>query len=183
MEHEIKIKQWLGEDTLRMQALGIAAACNLPDWCLAAGFVRNLVWDKVYQSSFMQPLNDIDLIYFNPADTSEQSDRLLEQRLRRSTKLPWSVKNQARMHLRNNDHPYQSTVDAMSYWVELETAIGARFDAHGNIELVSPFGFKSLFSGTISLNPKRAKLLDFNRRINEKKWLEIWPDLKVNSGC
>ncbi|MBU1438587.1 MAG: nucleotidyltransferase family protein [Gammaproteobacteria bacterium] len=181
MEQETTIKQWLSEDSLRMQALVIAARCNLPDWCLAAGFVRNLVWDKVHQSATSQPLNDIDLIYFNPSDISEQRDRLIEQQLHSISKLPWSVKNQARMHLRNNDNPYNSTLDAMSYWVEIETAVGARLDEYGNLVLVSPFGLNALFEGTVSLNPKRPKLMDFNRRITDKKWLEIWPALKVNS--
>jgi uncharacterized protein len=181
LEQETTIKQWLSEDSLRMQALVIAARCNLPDWCLAAGFVRNLVWDKVHQSATSQPLNDIDLIYFNPLDISEQRDRLIEQQLHSISKLPWSVKNQARMHLRNNDNPYNSTLDAMSYWVEIETAVGARLDEYGNLVLVSPFGLNALFEGTVSLNPKRPKLMDFNRRITDKKWLEIWPALKVNS--
>jgi uncharacterized protein len=181
LEQETTIKQWLSEDSLRMQALVIAARCNLPDWCLAAGFVRNLVWDKVHQSATSQPLNDIDLIYFNPSDISEQRDRLIEQQLHSISKLPWSVKNQARMHLRNNDNPYNSTLDAMSYWVEIETAVGARLDEYGNLVLVSPFGLNALFEGTVSLNPKRPKLMDFNRRITDKKWLEIWPALKVNS--
>jgi uncharacterized protein len=181
LEQETTIKQWLSEDSLRMQALVIAARCNLPDWCLAAGFVRNLVWDKVHQSATSQPLNDIDLIYFNPSDISEQRDRLIEQQLHSISKLPWSVKNQARMHLRNNDNPYNSTLDAMSYWVEIETAVGARLDEYGNLVLVSPFGLNALFEGTVSLNRKRPKLMDFNRRITDKKWLEIWPALKVNS--
>ena len=43
MNHECQIKQWLAGDEGRMQALRLAQQCGLPDWCLAAGFVRNLV--------------------------------------------------------------------------------------------------------------------------------------------
>ncbi len=41
------------------------------------------------------------------------------------------------MHERNNDNPYGSTSDAMTYWVEVETAVGANLSAQGDIEIIS----------------------------------------------
>ncbi|ACJ30098.1 Conserved hypothetical protein [Shewanella piezotolerans WP3] len=38
-----QIIKWLEEDKYRYQALLIAESLNLPQWMLAAGFVRNLV--------------------------------------------------------------------------------------------------------------------------------------------
>ena len=61
MDHEAVTKHWLTNDPARMAALTIAAAQELPDWCLAAGFVRNLVWDKLHDFSSSTPLNDIDV--------------------------------------------------------------------------------------------------------------------------
>jgi hypothetical protein len=72
---ELILKQWLANDEKRMQALNIAARCNLSDWWLAAGFVRNLVWDQLHGYSKPIPLNDLDLVYFCIADCSEQRDR------------------------------------------------------------------------------------------------------------
>lgn len=57
-----QIKNWLSSDPERMEALSIAARLELPDWCLAAGFLRNLVWDKLHGFSSATALNDIDLI-------------------------------------------------------------------------------------------------------------------------
>ncbi|HGB3473288.1 TPA: nucleotidyltransferase family protein [Salmonella enterica subsp. diarizonae serovar 61:l,v:z35] len=37
-----------------------------------------------------------------------------------------SVKNQSRMHLRNDDHPCRSTENALLYWPETATAAGWR---------------------------------------------------------
>lgn len=181
MSHEATIKQWIVEDPARMQALTTAASLGLPDWCLAAGFVRNLVWDKTHDFGSLTTLNDIDLIYFDAADDSETSDRLFERQLLDALGFPWSVKNQARMHRRNNDSPYTSTSDAMSYWPEVETAVGATLDESGQVVLVSPFGFEALFNFTVTMSVKRPKPQVFCERVTTKRWLEIWPRLVVNA--
>lgn len=181
MDHEALIKQWVMSDPARVEALTIAAAQKLPGWCLAAGFVRNLVWDKLHNFSSSTALNDIDLIYFDPYDISVSRDKEIEHWLRSNSKFPWSVKNQARMHERNRDRPYTSTEDAMSFWVEVETAVGAALDDGGEVIIVAPLGVKPLFDYTITLNPKRPKRTDFEARVCSKQWLEIWPKLVVNA--
>lgn len=179
MEYDALIKKWLMSDPNRMEALTIAAELKLPGWCLAAGFVRNLVWDKLHDFSSNTALNDIDLIYFDPDDISDSRDYEIEQCLKEVSTFPWSVKNQARMHERNRDCPYTSTEDAMSFWVEVETAVGAALDDDGDVILVAPFGVKTLFGYTITLNPKRPKRMDFEARICAKRWLQTWPRLVV----
>ncbi|MBP5980202.1 MAG: nucleotidyltransferase family protein [Halomonas sp.] len=179
MNHTAQLEQWIAQDKKRMEALYVAAEMGLSDWCLAAGFVRNLAWDKLHGVSIPTAFNDIDLIYFDPSDISEARDRHIEKRLKQIADLPWSVKNQARMHVRNLDQPYTSTADAMSYWVEVQTAVGAKLDDNGEVTIIAPFGVEPLFDFTITLNARRPKPLDFKRRIAEKRWLEIWPQLKV----
>ena len=181
MNNSEQIEEWISEDAMRMQALSIASALGLSDWCLAAGFVRNLTWDKVHGYSCATALNDIDLIYFNPDDTSEKADRALEIRLNAISDFPWSVKNQARMHMRNSDRPYASTEDAMSYWVEVETAVGATLSDSQDIDIIAPFGVDVLFEYTITPNSKRLKPEAFAQRMQEKRWLDIWPKLMVNA--
>ncbi|WP_198938031.1 nucleotidyltransferase family protein [Alkanindiges hydrocarboniclasticus] len=165
-----------------MQILQIAANfCqknHLNDWCLGAGFVRNLVWDHLHHYIDAVPLNDIDLIYFNPANLLESTDLQFEQELRKQFNINWSVKNQARMHRRNNDLPYKNTANAMSYWPEMETAVGVLI-RQNRLEIIAPFGLASLFAGHITLNPKRPKLEIFQQRIQHKRWLEKWPKLQI----
>ena len=180
MDYFKTIRTWIEQDAMRMEALAIARALDLPDWCLAAGFVRNLVWDRLHEFKSPTNLNDIDLIYFDSMKPHEAIDRELENRLQTTSKLPWSVKNQARMHKRNSDNPYSSTEDAMSYWVEAETAVGATLSAGGEIEILAPLGIDLLFQYTITPNIKRVKPTQFAQRIKEKRWLEIWPKLEVN---
>ena len=51
-------------------------------------------------------------------------DRAIEAELRAlAPGIDWSVKNQARMHLRNGDPPYSGATDAMRHWPETATAI------------------------------------------------------------
>jgi len=179
-EAEDKIIQWLRNDSVRLQALKVAAELNLPQAYLAAGFVRNLVWDNLYRAGELTPLNDIDLIYFNADNIEPDFDRECETKLKAIIDLPWSVKNQARMHVRNKDMPYASTADAISYWTETETAVAARYNlTTEQIEIVSSFGVACLFGATITLNPKRPKVDDFYQRIENKNWLTQWPELKV----
>lgn len=177
MNYETQVKNWISKEPQRMEALTIAAAQELPGWCIAAGFVRNLVWDRLHGFASATALNDIDLIFFDPNDLSDSRDLEVEQKLRGISGLPWSVKNQARMHERNLDRPYTSTEDAMSFWVEIETAVGVALDEFGEVVIIAPLGIEELFDYTITLNPKRPKLEAFEERMSNKRWLEIWPKL------
>ncbi len=176
------LREWIAADPLRMRALRIASALSLPDWCIAAGFVRNLAWDRLHRFDAPTPLTDIDLIYFDPAQPGKQQERDIEAHLAGiDPDLPWSVRNQARMHERNDDPPYRSTLDAMSYWVELETAIGVKLDESGRIVIVSAFGLDSLFAKKITPNRKHRQPAEFSSRLTKKDWLRIWPELQVQA--
>ena len=169
----------IAQDRHRMALLAAAKSLELKDWCIAAGFVRNLVWDYLHGYKVATAINDVDVVYFDPDYQSAEWDRELEARLNDRVKCRWSVKNQARMHLRNHDREYRSTADAMSYWPEVETAIGVTLLANGELALVAPFGTKALFDLTVTLNPKRPKPAEFRRRIEQKGWLTQWPQLVV----
>lgn len=175
-----QILAWIEQDPLRMRALREAQKLGLNDWCLAAGFVRNLVWDRLHQRSDNSPLNDIDVVHFNSQDLSPETDRQYEKQLETlAPDLPWSVKNQARMHLKYSREPYTSTCDAMSYWVEIETAVGVRLNADNQLELVAPLGIDSLFTFTISANPKHGIPEVLQQRARDKRWTERWPQLAI----
>ncbi len=179
---EQQIMTWLREESLHLQALTQASTQNLNDAWLAAGFVRNLVWDRLHGYTQATPLNDIDVVYFNSQDCSVETDERYEQRLKaQSPELPWSVKNQARMHERHGHMPYASSAEAMSYWVEVETAIGARMNTDGQIELNAPLGLDALFAFSITPNPRHAIPAVFAERVRSKGWLSRWPKLSVKA--
>lgn len=179
MNYEQQIVNLVESDALRMKALAAVDALGLPDWLIAAGFVRNLVWGDIF--GIEADINDIDAIYFCGRDTSEERDRGLEDRLFEvRPELPWSVKNQARMHIRNGDRTYENTLDAMSFWPEKQTAIGVKLDAAGKVVVRHCFDLALQFSGAVNRNPKRS-METFNSRVAGKGWLTIWPSLRVET--
>jgi len=172
------IEELLKADAARMAALHALAALALPDAWLAAGFVRNLVWDALhgYQPT---PLNDIDVIFFDAEDRrGDRAHRAQAELLYQQPEQHWQVRNQALMHIRNGDRPYLSCADAMRFWPEVETAVGARIVRGGRIELLAQFGTESLRAGRITPNPKRSRDIFFDR-LASKRWLLHWPKLIV----
>lgn len=174
-----KIIQLIRQDESRMKALECVRKLQLPQCYLAAGFVRNLIWDHLHQKSEPTILNDADVIYFNPNESDPNSFKEHEFTLTKfMPQLNWQVRNQAMMHHRNGDIPYESALDAMSYWPEKETAVAIRSVEPGVFECISAFGFESLFNFQITHNPKRKRAI-FDERVKSKGWLKQWPNLTV----
>lgn len=177
MSQKQRIINLIENDVFRMRALTVVGSLNLPDWLIAAGFVRNLIWDDCFNTQTQ--VNDIDVIYFCREDISEARDELLEEQLKViCPEYPWSVKNQARMHIKNGDNPYQNTLGAMRYWPEKQTSIGVKLDADGCVDVRHCFELDVQFSGQINRNPARSKKV-FERRVLTKRWVDIWPGLIV----
>ncbi|GBU13697.1 nitrate reductase [Enterobacterales bacterium] len=170
---------WIEQDPMRMLALRTAQELGLNDWCLAAGFVRNLVWDRLHELTQTTPLNDIDVIYFDSQVICVETEKRLEQRLSKTAALPWSVKNQARMHILHDHRPYSSSSEAMSYWVETETVIGATLSSNGEVILVAPLGTAELFEFSITANPRHGNPQVMLERAESKGWLTRWPRLRL----
>src|SRR3546814_5514712 len=52
-----------------MAILRAVRSLDLPDWAVGAGAIRNRVWDRMYALPD-GPLADIDVLFFNAADTT-----------------------------------------------------------------------------------------------------------------
>ncbi|WP_239480582.1 nucleotidyltransferase family protein [Parashewanella hymeniacidonis] len=181
-KHQQQLFSWLLEDNQRMQVLKtvetVADEFKLGDCWIAAGFVRNLIWDKLhgYDSN---ALNDIDVIHFSKGEDTSFDLALQSKLTLIQPYLPWSVKNQSLMHTRNGDAPYISCSHSMTFWPEIETAVAVRL-LSGELQINSPFGLESLFLLNLTHNHKRPRTL-FNQRCEQKEWLTIYPKLKVLS--
>ena len=161
----------------RLELLRAVASLEVPDCWIAAGAVRNAVWDALHGYPRSTPLADVDVIWFDPARIDPKLDRALEARLaERLPGVPWSVKNQARMHIRNNHEPYADSLDAMRRWPETATSIAARLAADGMIDLCAAHGFTDLLG--LILRPTRPDA-PFWERVTGKGWLQTWPKLLV----
>jgi uncharacterized protein len=164
-------------DPMRMELLEAVRSLALPDCAIGAGFVRNRVWDVAHGNA-ETPLADVDVLFHDPSDVSREREELLEQELGRLANAPWSVKNQARMHLRNGDRPYRSTEDAISFWLETPTCVAVKLSAAGELELIAPYGVDDLVTMIVRPTPRgREKPEAYRDRVRAKQWQRTWPKL------
>src|SRR6185369_11248783 len=104
------IARIIAEDAIAMKQLRAARALALPDWCIAAGFVRNRIWDHLHGISPPREPADIDVLYYDLADLSKETEAIYEKQLDALLPgLPWQVRNQARMHVWKGLPQHEST--------------------------------------------------------------------------
>ncbi|QPC45905.1 nucleotidyltransferase family protein [Mangrovibacillus cuniculi] len=173
------------KDQAMMDVLKAVKQLHLPDWWVCAGFIRTKVWDTLHRFPAPTILPDVDVVYFDPVNVNEDSEKELESQLYTLMPgIPWSVKNQARMHVVNNQAPYISTTDAISKFPETATAIGASLDVENNVILTVPWGVDDLWNMEIRPTPDFESGGElsaiYEKRLRDKCWEEKWPLVKVH---
>lgn len=182
---EKDIVEWIRNDKWMMDILITVHTLQLPDWWICAGFVRSKVWDVLHGIETRSPLPDIDVVFFDSAHVQLDYELKFESTLKSlNPEIPWSVKNQARMHLRNDDTPYMSSTDAISRFPETATAVGVRLDSQGNVILTAPYGIEDLIHLVVRptqhfINNAIIKGALYNDRINKKRWEQHWNKLQI----
>ncbi|MGX1827457.1 nucleotidyltransferase family protein [Paenibacillus taichungensis] len=180
MLHEEKLIQAITEHEQLMHDLRRVRSLGLPQCYIGAGYIRNYIWDVLHGYPLRELHSDIDVVYYDTEDMREKRDLLLEQMLREQTgNSKWTVKNQARMHLRNGNKPYQSTEDALRYWPEIVTAIGVRLDEQGQVRICAPHGLEDLYGLIVRQSPFFSDADYYNHRVEKKCWQQQWPKLTI----
>ncbi|WP_259779632.1 nucleotidyltransferase family protein [Aestuariispira ectoiniformans] len=181
MEHTEQLRDLVMADPWRVRCLSVLRDV-MPDVWIGAGFVRNLVWDWL-GGPIRLPLDDVDIVYFDRQDIDEATEKTFETVLRNAAPdIPWSVKNQARMHLKHGDDPYRDLVDGLGHWLETATTVSVRFDGQNQMEILGPYGLQDLMAGI--LRPTASgyqRLGHLRRRAEDKGWLRRWPHVKFLS--
>lgn len=173
------VKNWIMEDQFRSQCLDVASHLISGEWYIAAGFVRNLVWDRLHGYTESTALSDIDVIYFNASNTSLAAEVIIENSLKSMmSDCNWSVKNQARMSDKHGHDAYQNCIDAMSFWPEIQTAIGVTKQTDGETRVVSPFSPEQVIKLAVTRNSKCTTQVYYGR-LKNKDWIKTWPELKL----
>jgi hypothetical protein len=181
MQSAEEIEAFIARQPEMVQLLHAVDALGLPDCWIGAGFVRNAVWDALHgRAPDCTLLNDVDVVFHDRADPAAVRDRVLEARLAAHVAgVPWSVKNQARMHTRNHEAPYVDTADALARWPETATAVAVR-PANGAVELLAPHGIGDLIGLLVRPTPAFMSRRDqVARRFAEKGWRARWPKLRL----
>jgi len=179
-----QVAEWLRADGVRWHLLDVVRSLDLPDCWIAAGFIRNMVWDRLHRRDNSPIASDVDVIWYDPSPSrcEANTDREIEAWLRDAEPMfNWSVENQARMHLRNHDAPYESATDAMRYWPETATAVAARRSGPIGCDISAPFGLHDLTALRLRPTPRfiAEKRSIFTARIRDKDWMARWPRLRM----
>lgn len=176
------------KDGWMMSILRTVQSLHLPDWWIGAGFVRSKVWDHLHNYKKRTALPDIDVIYFDIFNPSE--DQIAEMKIQEKTyeeklnklqsDLNWSVKDQSRMHKFHNEQPYKSSEEALSRWVETATCVGVSLNKQGKVVMIAPHGIDDLVN--LLLRPTPGVYSDtkkFYERMEKKDWRKKWPKLEI----
>ncbi len=179
--YEAQLQKIIKEDEHIMSILEAVAELQLPDAWVSAGLIRNKVWDVMH--GIETPIHDIDVIYYDDRDVSLEIEEALEHTLAAlMPNEPWSVKNQARMHLKNGFPPYSSSFDGVAHFTETPTAIAVRL-YKGELEIMAPYGLADLFEKKVRPTPYFQRDGSFwpiyNKRMEEKRWDQIWTCLSI----
>ena len=176
LERIIRGTPWLLEVLETVRSLG------LPDWYLAAGAIRNTVWDALHGRPSLEPQSDLDVIYFDPVNPGNNAEDTLRAA---APRYAWEVTNQASIHHWQSTATgraiaaYDSIATAMASWPETATAVGARLSDHGAMEFVAPYGLVDLFALTLRPSPAASDPSAFASRLRQKAWHLRWPRLRI----
>jgi hypothetical protein len=163
-----------------IERLNAVASLSLLDGQIAAGFIRNAVWDELHgRKTRPPPDEDVDVLYFDSKHTQREDELAIQRRLHSTRPTArWSVKNQARMHVRNGDDPYRDCCHAMWHWPETATAVSARLERQ-DVRITAPHGIDDLLSLVVRPTPHFRRKMDIYRaRLAAKAWAVRWPRLR-----
>jgi|GEM_PF-1532399 len=137
---------------------------------LTGGVLRNTIWNKLHNKHDDFFIDDCDIVFYGK-DVTKRYEKEIERYL--EVELPyinWSVKNQARMHLRNGHLKYKNLDEAIYCFPETSSA----FAINGKWNIIAPYGYQDLLN--LKLAPttfcKTHEPHIFVNRLKQKKWLQ-----------
>lgn len=179
LQNAVRGTAWLWD------ALQLVRAAGPPGAFVAAGAVRDSVWDALTGRVSKGPRGDVDVVYWDDAEP-EGAARRYEMRLRAAKpEVDWEVTNQATVHSwLQQAHglviaPHRSVAAGLATWPETATAVGIRRTGEGELEILAPLGLTDLLGLCLRHNPAQAGPELFWSRLQAKGWMQRWPELKL----
>lgn len=182
LKNETEILDSFRENPDMMAILTIIRDLELKDSWLAAGSIRNFIWNLLSDKPAFDRETDVDVIFFDP-EVSYEETLAIENKLREDfPQYQWELKNQVYMHQHSpHTEPYVNSCDAMSKYPERCTAIGLRLHTDATLELFAPYGLEDILNFQVSPTPHflenddRMKL--YQQRLSKKNWQVKWKNL------
>ena len=157
----------------------------LPDCWVAAGAVAQTIWNRKFGLSPTHGIVDVDIIYFDPIDLTENAEARHAERVCSAfvgVPVRIDVKNEARVHLWYAEKfgrqiaPYNSATDAIASFPTTATAIGLK-PSGSSLLLNAPFGIQDLMNGIVRANKRQITSEIYNAKV--ERWTAIWSGLTV----
>jgi hypothetical protein len=167
-------------------ALRLLDDAGLPDAWLVAGAIYGAVWNRLTGRPPDHGLADVDLIYFDAADTSwEAEDRAIRALapLAAAAGLPVELRNQARVHLwfpQRFGCAYPrlgSATESLRFYLFRAQAVAARPAPDGGVEIAAPFGLDDLFA--LRMAPNRALPVRADHAAKAARIRFLWPEVEI----
>ena len=180
------LREALDRNRTLSAVLSGAAAMNLPDWYLVAGWLYQTVWNVITGQPPEAGILDYDLVYFDPSDLSwEAEDAVIRagDEIFAGLAAPVQIRNQARVHLWYEQKfgspcpPHASSEAAIDTYEATVACLGVRLEPGGRCRVYAPYGLSDVFNLVIRPNPVLA-----TRDVYETKtarWQGQWPGLTV----
>ncbi len=183
-DHFERLRVIVREDAMLMSLLRAVRSVALPDAYVAAGAVRDRVWDRLHDATPLPP-RDVDVVFFDPTNDEARQKRAVATLEAAHPELTWDVVNQARVHhwyRGANGGPVpalRSTEEGIATWPETVTCLGVRLRDDDDLDVCAPHGLDDLFALRWRHHPARASVATFEQRLAKKRVAERWPRVVV----
>ena len=156
---------------------------GLPNCFVAGACFAQTYWNIQHGFNPSVNIKDIDLIYFDPSDLSQEAEQKHAQRIQERfahIAVPVDVKNQARVHLWYQQkfgyaiEAYGSSTEAIDTFPITAGCIGICKEK-GECKIYSTFGFDDLFGGIVQPNKKQITKDIYEAKL--LRWKPLWPNL------
>lgn len=186
MSTERELRRIVRSTDWLLRALTDARQVDPPDWWIGAGAIRTAVWDRLHGYEQPTPMADIDLIFFDPGDLSEEHEHEIEAALGEALPgTPWDAKNQAAVHLwfpekfGSSVEPFGCAADAVATWPETSACVAVRLTGDDELVVHAPLGLDDLFAMVHRRNPARVTIAEYERRLASKRIAQQWPRVRI----
>jgi hypothetical protein len=170
-----------------VEALDAVAASTLPHAWIGAGVVRDVVWGQLGGGFHPSTVRDIDVVFFDPDDYTEEREHAAERELAALAARPWEATNQAGVHTWYHRAfggdpvpPFTTIHDAVATWPEYATSVAIRRTPDG-LDVCAPHGLDDLLGGIWRRNPTRVSPEYSRTRLARQRVPERWPAVTVIS--
>lgn len=169
-----------------MTALQAARSLKLHSWCSGAGAVRNLVWDHLHGFKTETPAEDVDLVFYDESNLSQELEQALSDRhTLAELSFNWAVVNRAGVHRWVKSQaiqvgqPFRDLEEGIASWPDVATCVGVTLSDSEKVEIIAPYGLNDLFEMVVRWNPTRVSSAVFAERVANKRFTERWPQVRV----